>query len=236
MIIFDKHKPTQKKWKQSHQHFGQGGGGLLTSGSGRHPLQLLTTQLCRWWIQLAGGKARGGTVIQFMHHSDSPWESEDQDSDTSTPDCKQGRHAEVPSDQGREDAHVGNSPGHDCHKRQRTDKTRRRSDDVINSLTSTTADAITKRAIREILQEGVNAPIPRWIQTRGTRGPSIMVLADALLNLWPGKDTICTVHVCDQWPLKRWAQAIRAGDLLIQGHTVVLYLENTHSWQDVPPI
>ena len=38
------------------------------------------------------------------------------------------------------------------------------------------------------------------------------------------------------WSLHRWTQAIRTGEIRVNCNTVVLYLENTRCWDDVPPL
>ena len=87
--------------------------------------------------------------------------------------------------------------------------------------------------VRIIQKEGIGSPIPRWARCRGQ---SIVILADSQVKHWPEKDNICQIHYREGWPLARWGQAIRMGDLKITQHTVLLYLEVTRGWQDVPPI
>lgn len=96
-----------------------------------------------------------------------------------------------------------------------------------------TDDALTRKAIAEVVTQGMKFNIPKWVQSRGTRAPSILILADSQFAYWPSKDKLCTVEV-RSWPLKHWAQAIKMGEILINRNTVILYLESTCNWADVP--
>ena len=76
--------------------------------------------------------------------------------------------------------------------------------------------------------------LPRWLKDRRPRNPSVLVLADTQLHNWP-KDGLCHVIVKD-WPVKRWAQAIKLGEIWINCSIIVLYLEGTQTWRDVLPL
>ena len=89
--------------------------------------------------------------------------------------------------------------------------------------------------IKVIKQEGMSFAIPKWIRKRNPRA-SLLILADAQLKFWPKGDKICKVQLHERWPLKRWNLAIKMGTIKLECNTVVLYLESTRSWQDVPPI
>ena len=60
-------------------------------------------------------------------------------------------------------------------------------------------------------------------------------MADKQLHYWPQADRICSVTLKD-WPVKRWGQAIHLGEVRITSPIVVLYLEGTKNWRDIPPI
>ena len=136
------------------------------------------------------------------------------ESDTSTPDFKRGRHEG--DNYGPED------------------------DDVIKPQShwgriGQGEDMLTQKARREILKQGMIFKVPAWITHRRVHAHSILILADSQLAKWPDKDRICQVVLRD-WPIRRWSQAIKTGEIRINSHTVVLYLEGTRIWQDVPPI
>ena len=94
---------------------------------------------------------------------------------------------------------------------------------------------LTRQAVREILRNGMQYSIPDWIAKRRGRPPSIQILADKQLHYWPQADRICSVTLKD-WPVKRWGQAICLGEVQITSPIVVLYLEGTKNWMDIPPI
>ena len=151
------------------------------------------------------------TIIKFTYHDQDKWET-DQKSDSSTPDFKRGKHA----------------PEHSTNS-----ETRRNRNQTIVELDA--EQALTWAAVKEILDGGLHFSAPEWIRNRKTRAPSILVLADAQLDNWPARDRICTITL-RKWPIRRWTQAIKSGEILIQSHTVVLYLEGTKVWNNVPPI
>ena len=99
-------------------------------------------------------------------------------------------------------------------------------------------EELTQLAIREITKDGLEWPLPGWIQKQKakTRSPSALILADSQFKHWPRKDHICQVILHEGWPLKRWSQAIKLGQLHINSHTVTLYLESVQYWTDMPPI
>ena len=93
---------------------------------------------------------------------------------------------------------------------------------------------LEQTALQEILQQGMTFSIPDW--QRKQRNPSILVLADTQLENWLSKDKVCTIVFKRNWNISRWVQAVRTGDIRINCNTVVLYLESTRRWNDVPPI
>ena len=97
-------------------------------------------------------------------------------------------------------------------------------------------DVLQEQAVKEVLEVGGHYPTSRWIQKRRNRGPSVLILADAQLGNWPASDKICQVEYRPQWPVQRWIQAVKTGDIRIKAFTVVLYLEELKKWQDLPPI
>ena len=145
------------------------------------------------------------TVIQFIYQGEGAWESE-ADSDTSTPDCKRGKHTEP------------------CMPHQTSPPV---------SPTDRAERLLTQQAVREISQYGMQFKLPHWLKDRRPCNPSVLVLADTQLHNWP-KDGLCHVIVKD-WPVKRWAQAIKLGEIRINCSIIVLYLEGTQTWRDVPP-
>ena len=87
--------------------------------------------------------------------------------------------------------------------------------------------ALDEQARQEILHEGMIFPVSRWIKDRL---PSILLLADSQVKNWPKHDCICTLEYHNSRSLKWWTQAIRTGELRVNCHTVVLYLETTQHW------
>ena len=139
-----------------------------------------------------------GTVIEMdCPNADSPWDStvdgqDGEDSDTSTPDYKRGKHSRGPS------------------------------------LTD-------GKVVELIKKEGLEFKLPRWLQERRTQA-SILILADSQLKYWPPRNNICQVEFHPNWPINRWTQALRAGIIQVECGTVIIYLEGTRRWEDVPPI
>ena len=151
------------------------------------------------------------TIITMIDRGESPWDTnlEEEHSDTSTPAFKRGRH-EVAESSGK--GHKRSS----CHSKR-------------------SCSVTDEEAIEKIQAEGLNLKIPGWIQARAEH-PSVLLLADAQVKFWPENDKICRVIFHRNWPLKRWNQALKLGTIRLDCHTVVLYLESTRSWQEVPPI
>ena len=90
------------------------------------------------------------------------------------------------------------------------------------------------RIIELVRKEGVRHHVPAWMRDRKIT-PSILVLADSQLKYWPPNDKVCDVRM-HAWPVKRWAQAIRLGEIKVECSTVVIYLEGTRRWTDILPI
>ena len=150
-----------------------------------------------------------------MYDGDSPWDTDvDQESDTFTPAYKRGKHPD------RDHNKQGSSqPGPffispSSHRRMHKEP----------------SDA---EAVACILKEGVNVSP---VRDRQRKRCSVLVLADSQLKYWPDKDSVCRVVCHPQWPIKRWSQAVHLGLITINCHSVVLYLEGTRNWQDIPPI
>ena len=93
----------------------------------------------------------------------------------------------------------------------------------------------TKNIINTILREGIGFRAPDWI-TRCRVTQSVLILADAQLKYWPAQDKLCRVEYHPDWPIKRWSQAIRMGTIKVEHTTVVIYLESTRHWGDIPLI
>ena len=91
------------------------------------------------------------------------------------------------------------------------------------------------KVVQAILDEGMGFRAPDWMRNR-RRHKSILVLSDAQFKYWPAHDKVCQVEYHPKWPLARWAQAIRLGQISIDCDTVVIYLEGTRQWKDLPPI
>ena len=152
------------------------------------------------------------TIIKFVYQDEGVWEME---SDTSTPGYKRGRHSQEP---------------------QQSSTSSRGAEFIIKCLrreTLSPKDKLARQAVQELQEEGSQFSLPS--HRCQLRTPSILILADKQLHHWPNQDSICTVEMRD-WPIKRWSQAIHLGHIRILSHTVVLYLEGTRKWSDVPPI
>ena len=101
------------------------------------------------------------TVIQFTHQEEQPWESEEEESDTSTPDCKRGRH---------------HNPGKPA---------------PVNMKPALSKEQLlTRQAVREISQFGLEFRIPQWISNRRWSTPSLLLLADAQLSIGQQTSTV----------------------------------------------
>ena len=64
----------------------------------------------------------------------------------------------------------------------------------------------------------------------------MLILADSQLGSWLMKDRLCKTEIRPWWPISRWVTAVRTGKIRICAHTVVIYLEATCQWEDVPPL
>ena len=95
---------------------------------------------------------------------------------------------------------------------------------------------LEQKAILELRQGSQLFSVPTSYKQRKSRGPSVLILADSQLHNWPARDPRCRLEYRQDWPLKHWAQAIRMGRIQVECHTVILYLESTKCWNDVPPI
>ena len=109
------------------------------------------------------------TVITFVYHNEDSWESDD-DSTTSTPGYKRGRHA---------NEHPVEPSVAKARKRSKSSVEKR---DPDQELTNT--------AIQEILQQGMKFCTVGWVHKRGERAPSVVILADSQLQNWPAKDRV----------------------------------------------
>ena len=145
--------------------------------------------------------------------SDSNTDCE-QDSDTSKPAYKRGRHEEnCPSSLSVETVR-GWKRGY------RTDSAQLVSD---------------HEAVDLINREGLKFQTPVGVKTRKDNH-SVLILVDSQLKFWLNHDNVCKVEFHKNWPISRWNQALKLGIIKVESHTVVLYLEGTRAWQDVPPI
>ena len=74
-------------------------------------------------------------------------------------------------------------------------------------------------------------------QRSGTRrGPSVHLLADSRVEQWSLQDKVCLVDYHAGWTFKTWIAALRAETVRITANNVILYLEKTQEFDDVPPI
>ena len=65
--------------------------------------------------------------------------------------------------------------------------------------------------------------------------PTVEILADSRLSRWSKVDRLCKIEY-KQVELKRWIADLWAEVVRIQCNTVVLYLEQTTRYKDVPPL
>ena len=96
--------------------------------------------------------------------------------------------------------------------------------------------SLTQQAVQEITQQGLQLTLPTWVKNRQIRDPSMLILADAMLKNWPKNNRIYQVEIRSQWDIRRWIQAIKTGEIIISVHTILMYLETTRQWSDVPPM
>ena len=89
------------------------------------------------------------------------------------------------------------------------------------------------QAIQAIKTEGIKQ---HKIEKKPDRGPSMLIIANAQLKHWPRGDNICDIVFRDGWPISRWNQMIKTGEIKLAHRTIILYLEATRRWNDVPPI
>ena len=90
-------------------------------------------------------------------------------------------------------------------------------------------------AIKHILADGIQFKTTKWIQAHRNRAP-VLILADSRLENWPVHDKLCVLEYRKGWSIRRWIQAVKTGEILINSYTVILYLESTRNWDAVPPI
>ena len=90
-----------------------------------------------------------------------------------------------------------------------------------------------RRAREEVATKGVRYHLPKWL--RKAKGPSAHVFADSQVKAWPA-DNVCLLEYHPDWKLKDWVAAIRAEVIRVTLPTVIMYLENTLKFQDVPSL
>ena len=66
--------------------------------------------------------------------------------------------------------------------------------------------------------------------------PSVHILADAKLENWSKIDNICVLDYKPGWNFKKWISALRAETIRINCNTVILYLERSQEFDQVPPL
>ena len=156
------------------------------------------------------------------------WDS-DEDSRTSTPDFKRGIHVSENATLSVKEPELTD---------QAVKELQEESKEVMARVAARRKDkdrAVTHLAVMELRRSGPHLGIPPWIASRKWRGHSVLILADSQLDHWPSRDRICSV-INRNWPVSRWTHAIRLGEIKVQSFTVVLYLEGTRMWNDVPPM
>ena len=161
------------------------------------------------------------TLIKFVYKDDSPWDSDLDESDTSTPDLKRGRHT------GQSGNETGNSTS--------TKKSKLRTHWKPDMCKQAKEEITNLEAVHLIQREGLDFSLPTWVKSRPVKA-SVLILADAQLKYWPSNDKVCDVQCHPKWPIRRWNQALHMGIIKIDCLKVVLYLEATRHWQDVLPI
>ena len=150
-----------------------------------------------------------GTIINLTYITDSPWElGQDTQSDE---DSK---------------ASVTSTPAFKRRRHAQKEKTPDPKKDNPNFY-------LKWQLVRLIQKEGMLHPVPKWARSHS---PSVLILSDSQLKHWPEADNVCKLIYHPDWPVKRWVQAIKLGDIWIEYNTVVIYLEGLRSWSDVPPI
>ena len=150
------------------------------------------------------------TIINLTNGSDSPWDSDAETlSDTSTPGFKRGRH-------------------HGDGSRSRSKRRKQAEPTGMRSVPISTG-----QAVQAIQEEGILCTLPSWTHNRG---PSLLILVDAQLKHWPSKDNICDVVFKPGLSIKHWILLIRSGGVQLSHRTVLLYLESTRRWDDIPPL
>ena len=93
-------------------------------------------------------------------------------------------------------------------------------------------DALTQLAVQEIQRECAQGN-----KRKSTgRSPSVHLLADSRVENWPSQDNMCVVDYHPGWNYGTWIAALRAETIRIKCNTVVLYLEKSQHYEDVPPI
>ena len=159
-----------------------------------------------------------------------------QDSDTSTPGYKRGRHGN-PHNHGQsgkqwENAELGRGAPALKHKRSSGGNTAACGD---LEQKDEQRDLSPRRLVKHIKSEGMAHSTPAWLSQQVT-SKSLLILSDSQMKYWLDHDKVCHVEFRLGWPLNRWAQAVRRGIIKVDFRTVVPYLEATNRWQDVPPI
>ena len=197
-------------------------------------------------------------IIQQVHMDTSPWQS-DIDSDTSTPSYKRGRHSVkavpvseplsspnileslddefFPEIQEEGDLPVGGDTTNELSVNQEEAEVSLSGNDHVPEEDTDVGPllALEKQAREEIIRDGINLKLPTWLEGRGSKR-SVFVMADAQFASWP-RDNICWLEYHPGWSIRKWVDAIRSGSVLIpQCYTVIMYLEDTQKWEDVPPV
>ena len=86
------------------------------------------------------------------------------------------------------------------------------------------------RVVRAVRAEGVMlVPPPNWMLKR--RGYSAHILNDGDLQLWSENDKKYCVSTRGEMSIKNWVRTLKGGEILIRGHSVVVYLKTLSSFE-----
>ena len=125
---------------------------------------------------------------------------------------------------------------------EETEETAWNSEIDSHSDTSTPAYKRGRYETREYLDPGLDLEAIEQIKldckqlvSSSRRPPSVHILADAQVEMWPQHDNICIMDYRPGWSLKRWTPELRAKSIRIQCHSVILYMEKAQN-MEVPPL
>ena len=113
------------------------------------------------------------------------------------------------------------------------------SSDVDSCCSQTSTPGFKRGVHQDVEMEQVISLLKEEAETltrKQKRTPSVQILADARVSHWSKRDNVCVIETHEGWNFKQWISALRVGSIRITCRSVVLYLEHSSTYTDVPPL